>query len=240
MAIIDLLPATPTRADDPYRFEPRTLRRAPLFAALEGEAFEELVRASERRTVERRRTLGIGGDGYLYVVGRGRARVTCPAGERELTLSYLGAGDVHGEAEIFEPRGIERSAVALEPLEAVRVPNKVVKSILEREPKFAQAMTHLIAERRAIAEHRLHAVLSRTVESRVAEFLLMVARQHGVPEPRGTLIGVKFTHLEIAYWVGSTRETVTRVLAEFKRAGLIEIDARRVVILDADGMHRRI
>ena len=93
-------------------------------------------------------------------------------------------------------------------------------------------------ERRLQAERRIESLLSRTVESRVAEFLMDAAERHGIPESRGTLIGVKYTHQEIADYVGSTRETVTLTLGDLRRRDLILFDHRRVVVVDPAALRR--
>ena len=96
----------------------------------------------------------------------------------------------------------------------------------------------MMGERRMEAERRIEALLSRTVESRVADFLLRAAESHGIQESRGRLIGVKFTHQEIANYVGSTRETVTLTLGDMKRRGLILFDHRRVVVQDEEALRK--
>jgi CRP-like cAMP-binding protein len=78
----------------------------------------------------------------------------------------------------------------------------------------------------------MESFLTRPVESRVADFVLEIASRHGVPDARGTLVATKYTHHEMASYVGSTRETVTLILGELKRRGLIDIDRRRVVVRD--------
>ena len=50
---------------------------------------------------------------------------------------------------------------------------------------------------------------------------------------------VKLTHYDIASLIGSTRETTTACLNEFKREGLIDFDGRRIVIINSDGLKRR-
>ena len=88
-----------------------------------------------------------------------------------------------------------------------------------------------MVDRRLEAERRVESLLSRSVESRVAEFLLEAAERHGIPETRGVLIGVRYTHQEIADYVGSTRETVTLTLGEMRRQELLCFDHRRIVIM---------
>jgi CRP-like cAMP-binding protein len=97
-------------------------------------------------------------------------------------------------------------------------------------------MLMLMVERRIQAERRVESLLSRTVESRVAEFLVDASERHGIPESRGVLIGVKYTHQEIADYVGSTRETVTLTLGDLRRRELLVFDHRRIVLTDPDAI----
>jgi CRP-like cAMP-binding protein len=161
-----------------------------------------------------------------------------PDPERELTLEYLGPGDLVGDTAIWSA-GLERRAIVVEQVEALRIPLAAVRHLLATHTALCSAMLMVVGQRRLTAEHRLHSLLSRTVESRVAEFLVMAAERHGIPDSRGTLIGVKFTHQEIASYVGSTRETVTLVLGDFKRAGIVTTDHRRVVVRDPAGLRAR-
>jgi CRP-like cAMP-binding protein len=108
---------------------------------------------------------------------------------------------------------------------------------LLRHPTFAVAMLQLMLERRLQAERRIESLLSRSVESRVAEFLLDASERHGIPDSRGVLIAVRYTHQEIADYVGSTRETVTLTLGELRRRDVITFDHRRLVLLDARALH---
>ena len=70
----------------------------------------------------------------------------------------------------------------------------------------------------------------------LAHDLLDAANRYGVPDSRGVLIGIKYTHQEIADYVGSTRETVTLTLGELKRRNLVLFDHRRIVVRDAEAL----
>jgi CRP/FNR family transcriptional regulator, cyclic AMP receptor protein len=54
------------------------------------------------------------------------------------------------------------------------------------------------------------------------------------------LIGVKYTHQEIADYVGSTRETVTLTLGELRRKNLVLFDHRRIVVRDLDALQHTV
>ena len=143
------------------------------------------------------------------------------------------------ELSLVDPEA-RLETVVLDYVEALRIPPRLIKMVMSEDLEFASAMHRLMGERRLVAERRIDALLTRSVESRVAEFLLDASSRHGIPDSRGILIGVKFTHQEIASYVGSTRETVTLVLGAFKRGGLITTDHRRVVIRDIAGLRKRV
>jgi CRP-like cAMP-binding protein len=53
-----------------------------------------------------------------------------------------------------------------------------------------------------------------------------------VADSRGIIIDLKITHQEIAEMVGTSRETVTRTLARLQKNGIIQMENRRIVLLD--------
>jgi CRP/FNR family transcriptional regulator len=57
-----------------------------------------------------------------------------------------------------------------------------------------------------------------------------------VRDAHGTIIDLKITHQELAEMVGTSRETVTRVLARLKEQGIIEIAQRRMTLIDAEAL----
>lgn len=228
------------RGADPDRKIRETLARCSLFAGLDADVLSELAAGCTLTRFARRRQV------YgqqerptaLFVLVSGRVRVIRHAGdERALTVAYLGAGDIIGETALLGGDHYRDAATATDHGEAIRIPIGRVQELFSY-PAFSTEMLRLMLERRLQAERRIESLLSRTVESRVAEFLLDAGERHGIPESRGLLIGVKYTHQEIADYVGSTRETVTLTLGDLKRRELLLFDHRRVVIIDTDALRR--
>jgi CRP/FNR family cyclic AMP-dependent transcriptional regulator len=215
--------------------------RSSLLNSLDADSIDEIVRQSTVVKVARRRPIHSQGEpgNFVFVVGSGRALVVRRAdGDREFTVAYRGVGDLVGETPIAIGGMHRDGALAIDQLEVLRIPMRLVGDLMERSPKFCMALLKMMGERRMEAERRIEALLSRTVESRVADFLLRAAESHGIQESRGRLIGVKFTHQEIANYVGSTRETVTLTLGDMKRRGLILFDHRRVVVQDEEALRK--
>jgi len=217
----------------------RILSRCRIFEALTAELREQVLSGSALVDADRREALCMPSDPAIFAIGSGRVRRVRRTPERELTLGYYGPGDLLGEMSLVDPEA-RLETVVLDYVEALRIPPRLIKMVMAENLEFASAMHRLMGERRLLAERRIDALLTRSVESRVAEFLLDASSRHGIPDSRGILVGVKFTHQEMASYVGSTRETVTLVLGAFKRAGLIATDHRRVVIKDIAGLRKRV
>lgn len=213
------------------------LRRSPLFSGLE-HTVTALGPKSAVLKLPRKRQLYVqgAGAGAVFVIASGRVRVSRASAERSLTVAYRGAGELVGETGVLGGGIYLDAATATESVEAASVPIDALKQLMSIEATFAERMLQLMVERRVEAERRIEGLLVRTVESRVAAFLSDAAKRHGIPESRGVLIGVKYTHQEIGDYVGSTRETVTLTLGELKRRGLIAFDHRRVLVIDRDGL----
>jgi CRP-like cAMP-binding protein len=200
------------------------------------EGLRDLARRSSLVRIPRRQVLS-GEPASLFVLGSGRARRVRRSAEREIILEYAGPGDVVGELGVVHPD--PASAVAVERVEAVRIGASMVREVLGHYPVLAFRLLELMASRRLDAERRIEALLSRSVEARVADFLVRASERHGIPDERGILIGVRYTHQEIAGYVGSTRETVTVVLGDLRRHGLVLTDHRRLIVTDPNGLRER-
>jgi CRP-like cAMP-binding protein len=143
---------------------------------------------------------------------------------------------VVGEIAITQRSRHVDTATALDTVDVVQIPPRCIEKLIGQNPGLARRLIELMVERRLDAERRIESLLLRTVEARVAEFLLDAANRYGVPDSRGVLIGIKYTHQEIADYVGSTRETVTLTLGELKRRNLVLFDHRRIVVRDAEAL----
>ena len=101
------------------------------------------------------------------------------------------------------------------------------------------AVLGLLLSRQRETEERIESMLFRNVEARLCEFLVKAADRWGVPTPKGTLISAPITHLEIAQAIGSTRETVTLTLGTIRRAALLDVAGRRLIVTDREALSVR-
>lgn len=220
----------------------RILKRTATANAASPASQQALADAGALLRVSKGRSLVSQGDAAtaIAMIGMGRVRLTRSLGDaRSLAIGYRGAGDFVGEASLGGMAVYRESAVATEDVEALMVPVATVRALVAADQAFGSGLLSVLVERHGDTEERLASMLFRNVEARLAEFLVKAAARWGIPEPRGVLIAAPFTHQEMANMIGSTRETVTLTLGELRKKGIVEIDRRRIVVVDKEALKAR-
>jgi CRP-like cAMP-binding protein len=72
----------------------------------------------------------------------------------------------------------------------------------------------------------------KRVEDKLHHLLQLLKQEMGEPVAEGTRLGIRLTHQNLANAIGTTRVTVTRLLGEFQRQGLISFDSDRHLIIN--------
>jgi CRP-like cAMP-binding protein len=161
----------------------------------------------------------------LFILKRGRVQIyrMTPDGKK-LELATIGAGTFFGEMPLVGQRMHQAFAEAVEESLICVMSRADVERLIARKPQVAVRMLEVLSDRLSISESRLEALAFHSVPSRLAAALLRLEASDGV----------RTTHQELAEMIGAYWETVTKVLDEFQRDGLVELSRGRVAIRDRD------
>lgn len=215
------------------------LRKVPLLAPLGADVLSELAESVEMREVRRREVIYLPGDPgeSLFIVNGGRVKISKVTRDgKALTLSYCGPSEIFGETCMVAGDPREEMAEAMENSMVTEMARGDFENLLKNHAELGLRMTQLLARRRLELENKLETLVFRDVTSKLAELLLELAGEYGVEDSRGTLVALKITHQELANLIGSTRETVSLTLSQFKKKKLICTEGRRVIISDAESL----
>jgi CRP/FNR family transcriptional regulator, cyclic AMP receptor protein len=215
------------------------LKKVPLLADLAPDALMQLAEVVEMKEIRRRQVIYLPGDpgSAVYVVNGGRVKVSKVTRDgKELTLAYRQPGEVFGEACLIDGSPREEMAEAMENAIVTEIEREQFEKLLMTQASLGYKMTKILAQRRREMETKIENLVFKDVNSKLAELLLRLATEYGVDDSRGTLVQLKITHQEMANLIGSTRETVSLTLAQFKRKGLIQTEGRKVIIADREGL----
>ena len=218
------------------------LRRAPLFASLDDQAFAALTEELTEVDLSRGSTLFHEGDpgDQLYFIISGKIKLgrTAPDG-RESLVAIMGPGELFGEMALFDPSPRSTSATAVSETRLAGLKHENLKKVIERSPDVSAQLLQALARRLRRTNESLADLVFSDVPGRVAKALLDLADRFGRPATDGILGAHELTPEERAQLVGASRETVNKALAEFVQRGWIRLEARAVVILDLQRLKQR-
>lgn len=102
---------------------------------------------------------------------------------------------------------------------------------VEASPQLTQLMLRQVIRRQQQIEALLAIAGLKRVEERLQQLLQLLKREMGQPFELGSRLSVRLTHQNLANAIGTTRVTVTRLLGEFQRQGLVSLDSDRHIII---------
>jgi CRP/FNR family cyclic AMP-dependent transcriptional regulator len=200
------------------------LSRAPLFAELEQKELEALAKTGERREFGRDEVIfgaNEPADG-LYVIATGRVKVcVSSAGGRELILATLGPEQFFGEMALLDNEPRSASVVAQLPTVAYRIRRDDFNRLLEYHPGIARKLLRELSLRLRRSNAQMESLATLDVVGRLARYFIDLARQHGQILGNGWVAVRRPTHQDIANSIGTSRETVTRLINDLEQRSLV-------------------
>lgn len=215
------------------------LHAADLFRDLSEVELAALEQRMARLTVEAGRVIYSPDERSetLFLLKKGRVRLyrLSPEG-KILTTAILEPFSIFGEMALIGSGMEDSFAEALEDCELYVLNRWEVRDLLLADPRLARRLLDLIGRRLTDTERRLEEFAFKSVPQRLASLLLQLAQGvAGLSE--GTLaLPVRYTHQQLAEMIGTYRETVTKLLNDFRQRGLIRIERGRIFILDPEAL----
>ena len=215
------------------------LKRCDVLANLPLEVVQAMLPGSKMGLYRARQVVYLPGDRAqgVFFLSQGRVKISKVTRDgKELTLAYRTNGDFFGEPCLLEGGPREEMAEAMESTTVIEVEHEVLDQVLASSGMAAYWFARALIARRKDLESRVEQLIFKDVGAKLAELLLELGQQHGIEETRGLVLGLKITHQEMANLIGSTRETVSLTLSQFKKKGLIQSEGRRVILADREGL----
>ena len=159
---------------------------------------------------------------YYLKEGRVKSFIQSETGG-ERVLNIYRAGSLFGEASFLDELPRVSSAVALTPCEIVPIDREQVTAEFTRNPGMAMAMLKYLARTVRLLSAHVDDMAFRPAEWRVAQYLLSAASGQDQ---------VSCTQEEIASSISVSRVTVSRILNQFSRRGLVALGYRSISLLD--------
>jgi CRP/FNR family transcriptional regulator len=206
----------------------------PLFAHLSSDDRARIAEVAVTRHYERGEQIHRPGErSGLRIVHRGRVKVLRigDSGAEQL-LRIVSEGDFLGETTVFTDRPVDSWAMALDDAEVCTLGADGIDRLLRDHPEIALHLLATLSERLEQTERRLASITGSSVGRRLADHLLELADGSGSGRFR-----LQSTKSDLASYLGTTPETLSRRLGAMQDAGLIRLGPQGLVeVVDRDGL----
>lgn len=167
----------------------------------------------------------------IYYIDKGTAKMfKLGFNGKEQILRFIKTGDILGYRSILSKQPYGASATAMEDTEACFIPEKFFLKVLEHHPKLAFDILRRISEDLGESAQTITFLAQKTVRERLAEVLLLLEKKLGTD--KDGFIKISLTREEMANLIGTATESAIRLISEFKTDHLIEVEGRKIKILD--------
>ena len=167
----------------------------------------------------------------VLVLCEGEVKLSISSSEgKTLIMRVAKAGEILGLMAALSGGSYEVTAETIRPCQVAFVRREDFQRFVAKHPEAAQGVARQMTIQYQAACEQLRTVgLSASAQEKLARLLLTWSA--GTQQTKeGTRIKLPLTHEEIAEFIGTTRETVTRTLSDFKIRHLVSIQGSTMMI----------
>jgi len=155
---------------------------------------------------------------------------------KEQIIRFAKRGDIVGYRSVLSRELACTTAKVLEDATICFIPGEVLFELVKSNPGFALQLMQLTCKELGEANNYITDIAQKTVRERLAEILLLLKDTFELDENK--VLKISLTREELANMVGTATESVIRLLSEFKADGYIELQGRKIRILNISGLQK--
>ena len=153
---------------------------------------------------------------------------------KEQIVRFARPGDIFGYRSVISNEPACSTTRVLEEATLCQVPTEILINLIKTNGSFAVELMKLTCKELGEANSYLTDIAQKTVKERLAEILVQLESEFGSDE-KG-ILKIALTREELSNVVGTATESIIRLLSEFRTKGLIELNGRKIKILDKPGL----
>jgi CRP/FNR family transcriptional regulator, polysaccharide utilization system transcription regulator len=174
----------------------------------------------------------------LYVITKGKIKIYRTGSEgKEQIVRLANKGDLVGYRALIGEDDYRNGAATLEESTVCFIPKEIVQRVMDKHISMYKQMLNLLTNDLRSAEQKIKELAQKPVRERVADALLQLKDKYGY-EKDGQTINITMSREELANLVGTATETLIRILSDFKKDRMIDLDHRKIKILQLEQLER--
>jgi CRP-like cAMP-binding protein len=155
---------------------------------------------------------------------------------KEQIIRFAKPGEIIAYRSVLSNETACTTAKVIEDCRVCFIPSEVLISFIKSNPGFSLELMKLACHELGEANSYITDIAQKTVRERLAEVLLKLVEDFGLDEQKN--LNISLTREELANIVGTATESVIRLLSEFKADKLVELNGRKIRILNVKGLEK--
>lgn len=155
---------------------------------------------------------------------------------KEQIIRFAKPGEIIAYRSVLSNEVACTTAEVIEDCQVCFIPSEILISFVKANSTFAFELLKLACDELGEANSFITDIAQKTVRERLAEILLLLITEFGLDEQR--FLKISLTREELANIVGTATESVIRLLSEFKTDKLVELNGRKIKILNIPGLKK--
>lgn len=173
----------------------------------------------------------------LHMIAKGKVRIfKMSVNGREQVLAVNVPGESVAELPVFDGGPYPASAVAIEDAEVAFISRRDFHAYCLEHPEVSLKVLSVVGARLRRLVGIIEELSFATIRQRLIAMLVKLAQSQGRKTDRGIEIVLPATHQELANQLGTVRELISRNLMRLQAEGLLDVDARHIVLHDLKGL----
>ena len=153
---------------------------------------------------------------------------------KEQIIRFAKPGDIIGYRSVVSGEPACTTTEVIEEAVLCQIPTDILLNLVKNNGRFAVELLKLTCKELGEANSYITDIAQKTVKERLAEILIHLDDEFG--EDSQGVFKISLTREELSNIVGTATESIIRLLSEFKSLGYIEINGRKIKILDKPGL----
>ncbi|WP_240842312.1 Crp/Fnr family transcriptional regulator [Acidaminobacter sp. JC074] len=197
---------------------------------------QSLLHFADQKTIKKGAYLsrqGQASDAFYYL-SKGQVKVQLVTAEgKEKTLWYTLAGNILNDVSFFHHHPTNASIIANEDCEVYEFNRVTFQEIIKKHPELAEEMLTSMSKRIRVLVHQLETSAYLKPITNVCRLLYPFSEKYGKKLGNETHIHLELTHTEIASMTSLHRVTVTKVLSQLEKEGVLDCSNRFDICIKA-------
>ena len=147
---------------------------------------------------------------------------------KDQIVKLVKPGELLGQRSMISDEAANLSAFALEDMEVCFIPKTEILSFFNENNSFSMNMMKTICGDLKEADDHMVSMAQKSVKARLAETLVYLHNSFGIHED-GSL-HIQLSREELAGMIGTATESCIRLLSEFNKLGIIELEGKKIII----------